>query len=101
MERHLPSDAPFSGVSIVIPVFNALEYAQECIKSIHDSSVNLPFEVFLLPSRTGSSGLDVKHLSMRGVLLEGISFVILIRDRLYFIGRTENIHPLAKTGVGN
>lgn len=46
--QYMPDEADFSGVSIVIPVFNALDYTKACIASIYQAQVKIPFEVLVV-----------------------------------------------------
>ena len=46
--QSLPAGKLFSGVSIIIPVFNALEYAQRCVASIYDVASQVPFEIIVV-----------------------------------------------------
>lgn len=48
LEQQLPNETAFTGVSIIIPVFNALDYAQACVRSLYTASVTQPFEVIVV-----------------------------------------------------
>src|SRR5690242_1468580 len=45
---HLPDATPFAGVSIVIPILNALDYARECVESLYRAAGSVPFEVIAI-----------------------------------------------------
>ncbi len=42
-----------SAVSIIIPVYNALEYARQCLESVYRAASRVPFEVIVVDN--GSS----------------------------------------------
>lgn len=47
-QQHLPDASDFQGASIIIPVFNALEYARACVESIYRARCAMPFEVIIV-----------------------------------------------------
>jgi len=47
-EEPLPTQGAFYGVSIIIPVFNALEYAKACVESIYAARTHKRFEVIVI-----------------------------------------------------
>ena len=64
-----------SAVSIVIPVYNALEYARQCLESVYRAAVLVPFEVIVV--NNGSSSDVAQWLStevQRRVGLRVLSF---------------------------
>jgi GT2 family glycosyltransferase len=46
--QHVSDSSSFQGASIIIPVFNALEYAQACVESIYRARCTVPFEVIIV-----------------------------------------------------
>lgn len=56
--QYLPSSRQFSGVSVVIPVFNALEYAQKCVESIYNAASQIPYEVIVVDNGSDTNVMD-------------------------------------------
>lgn len=48
LERHRPA-----GASIVIPVYNAVEFAQACVESVYEAQTSVPFEVIVVDNGSG------------------------------------------------
>lgn len=48
LQRHQPA-----GVSIVIPVYNAVEFAQACVESLYEAQTSVPFEVIVVDNGSG------------------------------------------------
>ena len=57
-EQHTSPCRPFSGVSIVIPVFNALDYARQCVASIYAATSEIPFEIIVVDNGSDVDVLD-------------------------------------------
>lgn len=57
-EQHLPPNSSFSGVSVVIPVFNALDYALKCVTSIYTAASQIPFEIIVVDNGSQPEALD-------------------------------------------
>ena len=57
-DRWLPTSRQFSGVSIIVPVFNALEYAQRCIASIYNAESQVPFEIMVIDNGSSADVLE-------------------------------------------
>lgn len=57
-DQSLPTSRQFSGVSIIVPVFNALEYAQRCVASIYTAESKVPFEIVLIDSGSNANVLE-------------------------------------------
>lgn len=45
---HLPGPQAFSGVSVVIPVYNALDDVRICVDSLYSAATTVPFEVIIV-----------------------------------------------------
>ena len=78
LESHLPPAAAFAGVSIVIPIFNALDYAKACVKSIYQANT-LPFEVIAVDN--GS----------RPEVLAWLKSEAQERERFFFLSLSRNL----------
>src|SRR3984957_11274464 len=66
-----------SAVSIIIPVYNALEYARQCLESVYRSAASVPFEVIVVDN--GSSPDVARWLSSEIPRRAGLS--VLSFDR--------------------
>ncbi|MFN8419887.1 MAG: glycosyltransferase [Anaerolineae bacterium] len=47
-QQHLPTNNDFSGISVIIPVHNALDYARACVDSLYSVRVDVPIEVIVV-----------------------------------------------------
>lgn len=56
--QHLPESQQFSGVSVVIPVFNALDYAQKCVASIYNAESQIPYEIIVVDNGSNKNVVD-------------------------------------------
>ncbi|GEM_PF-2428697 len=77
--QHLPDAAPFLGASIIIPIFNALEYAQACIESVYQAHVNIPFEVIAVDNGSQPDVLAWLQAESRQ------------RERFFFLSLSNNL----------
>ncbi|HKV82915.1 MAG TPA: glycosyltransferase [Ktedonobacterales bacterium] len=75
----LPKQPAFTGVSIVIPVFNALEYTKACVDSLYRVAGATPFEVIVVDN--GS----------RPEVLTWLQVESERRERMWYISLTENL----------
>ena len=41
-----------TGASIIIPVYNALEFARACIQSVYEARTSVPFEIIVVDNRS-------------------------------------------------
>src|SRR3954465_8044256 len=57
-DRPVPPDARVTGVSIIIPVYNALEELRQCIESLYWTASSVPFEVIVVDNGSGSDAGD-------------------------------------------
>ncbi|MGH2485149.1 MAG: glycosyltransferase, partial [Ktedonobacterales bacterium] len=75
----LPKQPAFSGVSIIIPVFNALEYTKACVESVYRTAGETPFEIIIIDN--GSRPDVLNWLQIEGER----------HDSLWYVSLSENL----------
>lgn len=79
-EQQLPPESStFTGASIVIPVFNALDDARNCVESIYRVGAQLPLEVIVIDNGSRPDVLEWLRAEHRK------------RERFWYISLTENL----------
>lgn len=75
----LPKQPAFSGVSIVIPVFNALDYTKACVESVHRTAGATPFEIILIDNGSRPDVLNWLQIESER------------HDSLWYVSLSENL----------
>lgn len=78
-DQQLPASEHFSGVTIIVPVFNALEFAQKCVASMYDAVSQVPFEIIVIDNGSDENVLSWLRSESRQ------------RDNLWYVSVSSNL----------